>query len=426
MRNWLVILIMVLITVTFCAGQDLPSFPIGQYWQFPDARSLSLGGAGSVSLAAPGAMLYNPAALTQIDRFFAADLSFSVRKMQERRSYPLYDRFDGIITQAIYALNNNFYYQPEGAVALRLPVSSLPGLTLALGSYREIDQNYEYLEEVRNNVFGDELLAYNRIKIKGGLQRYSGAVAADLPFLAGLSVGLQAGILDGSLDYNKQVDVLASGQQVILADNNRTLDNTPLVLSLGSIYQVNERIRVGADVALPYTVKYKAMLSQDIIGREEIQYPLRLNAGFEYRAQQILQARLELDAGYEFWSNTEYTSDIGGVVSPTEELSDVFYLRAGVEHVFYNKIPFRVGMQYRNAYQARGTTQTLLSAGTGFFGHGWQLDVAGALSRLSYRWPDLFDDAQILGVTIPVRSDLDTVDETTFWGMATLKVSIDR
>ena len=114
MRNWLVIIIMVLITVTFCAGQDLPSFPIGQYWQFPDARSLSLGGAGSVSLAAPGAMLYNPAALTQIDRFFAADLSFSVRKMQERRSYPLYDRFDGIITQAIYALNNNFYYQPEG------------------------------------------------------------------------------------------------------------------------------------------------------------------------------------------------------------------------------------------------------------------------------------------------------------------------
>jgi hypothetical protein len=168
------------------------------------------------------------------------------------------------------------------------------------------------------------------------------------------------------------------------------------------------------------------MLSEDIIGREEIQYPLRLNGGFEYRAQQILQARLELDAGYEFWSNTEYTSDIGGIVPTTEELSDVFYLKAGVEHIFYNKIPFRVGMQYRNAYQARGTTQTLLSAGTGFFGTGWQLDVAGALSRLSYRWPDLFDDAQILGITIPVRSDMDTVDETTFWGMVTLKVSLDR
>ncbi|MEJ2634276.1 MAG: hypothetical protein P8184_03160 [Calditrichia bacterium] len=200
MKNRPLILVLLLISAIFVFGQDYPSFPIGQYWQFPDARSLSLGGAGSVSLNAPGAMLYNPAALTQIQNPVEGALSLSIRKLDERRSFPLYDRFDGIVAQGIYAINNNWYFRPQGAVAFRLPFAGLNNLTFAAGSFTEIDQNYNYLEEVRQNIFGDSLVAYNRIEFNGALQRYGVAAAAPVDLLPGFSLGVQAGVLQGSLD----------------------------------------------------------------------------------------------------------------------------------------------------------------------------------------------------------------------------------
>ena len=133
-------------------SQNYPTFPVGQIWEFPDARSMALGGAGSVSYNAPGALILNPASLVQIDQQLALDISVNMRKLEERRSYPLYDRFDGFLTNATYAINNNWYPQLQGGISLKLPVKILPGLILAGGIYPHIDYQYSYLEEVRENV----------------------------------------------------------------------------------------------------------------------------------------------------------------------------------------------------------------------------------------------------------------------------------
>ncbi len=424
MRNSALYLILTLMMVAFGFAQNYPSFPVGQYWQFPDARSLALGGAGSVSLDAPTAMFYNPAALTGIDHSVKGNVSLNLRKLEERRAYPLYDRFDGVTARGIYAINNNWYLRPEGTVAAAVPQSFLPGLTVAAGSFTEIDQNYQYLEEVRENEFGDALLAYNRIEFDGALQRYGLALAAPLPVLPDLSLGFQAGMLDGHLDYVREVNFVNGNQNDILQRVHRTLDNTPLVLSLGGVYRANERLTAGADVVLPYTVKYRAAGAEGVVLNEEIQYPLKLNGGFEYRARQELQARLNVDVGYEFWSQADYSSEIGGVVSTTQEFVDVFVIKAGIEHIFYNKIPFRVGMQYRNSYQTRGNTRTLLSAGTGFFGNNWKVDVAGAYSQYSYRYADLFNDEIYGGTRVP-RNQKDDVDEYNLFGRISLTFFLD-
>lgn len=421
-------------------GQSHTVFPIGNYWHFPDARSLSLGGAGSVSLAAPGAMFSNPAALTHMEHPLTAEVSLHTRKMEERRSYPLYDRFDGIVGQGIYAINNNWYIRPQGAVAFRLPLQSLPKLTVAAGSFPEIEQNYSYTEEVRDNIFGDPLVAYNRIKIDGSLQRYGIAVAGALPNFPDLSFGIQAGVLDGSLDYFKKIDsVSAKVEDMVFADVNRSLDNTPVVLSAGAIYRVNNRVTGGVDVCLPYTVKYSATTVTGETMTEEIGYPLKINAGFEYRAQQELQARLNVDIGYEFWSNVNYDvtglemisssslAPFGNVVFYNENFVDVYTVKVGIEHIFFNKIPFRVGMQYRNSYQKKGTTQTLLSAGTGFMNNNWRVDVAGAFNKVTYKREDLFSDKFYVDnpETFQSRTDLDDVDELHFFGRITLSYFLD-
>ncbi len=412
-------LLILLVMVQLMLAQNYPSFPVGEYWMFPDARSLALGGAGSVSLQRPGAMLYNPAALTGISGRVTAMATLNVRKMEEHRSYPLYDRFDGVITDAIYALNNNYYYSPEGAITFRTPFATLPNLTVGVGSFIEIDQNYRYNEEVRENIFGDSLLAYNHIYYDGGLRRTSFAVAASMPFLPALSLGVQFGFLSGSLDYEAGITWVRGSRSDSLATARYRLDGTPFVISLGATYRINERVTGGLDISLPYTIGYRVRYGTAPEVREEIGYPFRINTGWEYRARQILQARLNIDFGYEFWSKSlKYVNPHNPVFNQPRDYSDVYVFKVGVEHIFFNKIPFQVGMQYRNSFQHRGTTRTLLSVGTGFLGEHWQVDVAGAVSKSEYRWPDLFDDTLYGGDRS--NSSIDTVDEYYFFGKVTL------
>ncbi len=417
-------LLILLLMVSFLLAQNYPSFPVGEYWMFPDARSLALGGAGSVSLHQPSAILYNPAALTGTTGRITAQFTMNVRKMEEHRSYPLYDRFDGVITDAIYALNNNYYYSPEGAVSFRLPFASLPQLTLGIGSFVEIDQNYKYDEEVRENIFGDSLLAYNHIYYDGGLRRYSFALAASMPFLPALSLGIQTGFFSGSLDYNAGITFVRGSRSDSLATAQYRLDGTPFVISLGATYRVNERISGGLDITLPYTITYLTRYNAGQAVQEEIGYPLRINTGWEYRARQILQARLNIDFGYEFWSRSlKYYNPNNPVFNQPREYSDVYVFKVGVEHIFFNKVPFQVGMQYRNSFQHRGTTRTMLSAGTGFMGENWKVDVAGAVSKTQYRWPDLFDDTLYGGDRS--NSSIDTVDEYYFFAKISLLYRFD-
>ena len=227
MRNKFPVLIFVLMTTNFVYSQNLLHFSIGQPMQFPDARSLSMGGAGSVSLSAPGAILYNPAALTQINRTLVMDVSLFSRKFEDRRSYPLYDRFDGFLVNSTYAINNNWYHNPQGAVAYRLPITFLTNSTIALGTYTEVDQNYTYLEEVRENIFGDPIIAYNRLEINGKLQRYAIAFAFSMPKIQGLSIGVQTSLLKGSLRSEMNVNYVETSEKVVIYDLDGKLDNSP-------------------------------------------------------------------------------------------------------------------------------------------------------------------------------------------------------
>jgi hypothetical protein len=257
------------------------------------------------------------------------------------------------------------------------------------------------------------------------LRRYSAAIAGAIPPLPGLSLGIQAGLLQGNVDYGEEINYVQENQTLVLVDQSRELKNTPLVLSVGTVYRASERISAGLDIVLPYSVKFKSISSGNELN-ETIEYPLKINGGFEFRARQKLQARLNVDIGYEFWSGKKYSSQIGGNIPTTQKFDDVFYFKTGIEHIFFNKIPFRVGAQYRTSYLSRGTTQTLLGAGTGFFRNAWHVDVSGAFSKISYPWDDLFDDALFVDdPNFQSRIDPDTVDEITLFILLSVKYTID-
>ena len=108
MRKCITIIFLNLIFSGVVFSQTYTAFPVGEYWRFPDARTLGLAGAGSISNTTGGSLSLNPAALSKNQLKLALQLTGAVRKLEERRSYPIYNRIDDVIEQGIYVINNNW------------------------------------------------------------------------------------------------------------------------------------------------------------------------------------------------------------------------------------------------------------------------------------------------------------------------------
>ncbi len=417
--------------LTFLAGsifsQNFIAFPVGEYWHFPDARTLGLAGAGSVSNSAIGALLMNPAAMAANKPGLQVNVATRARSLEERRSFPIFDRFNDINQFGIYAINSNWFANFQGGIQYNLDIASFPWLkSVAAGAFEEVDQSYEYNEEVRENVFPDDPLAINRIKFDGQLTRYS--FGAAFRIAEPLDIGFQIGILQGDLDQIRTISFINDDTRNRRENSFRSLDNIPLITSFGAVYRVNPYLSLGGQFQLPYSVNYDVNFDFGgdtfvpiLPAKESIEYPQQATVGVEYRGQQALQARLNVDVTYEWWSGTDQqiateNPDI------SNGLDDVVKIKAGIEHIFFNQIPFRVGVQYRTSFLERTNARIMFAAGTGFMGKLWQIDLSGGFSRLDYRFPDLFDD-RIFGGDRSA-SNIDNVEESFFFGMATLKMNL--
>ena len=381
-------------------------------------------GAGSVSNTTAGALTLNPAAMAGHAAGLHAQGVVTSRSLEERRAYPVFDRFEDINNFGIYVSNNNWFYDIQGGLQYNFNLAAFPYLkALAVGRYSELDLNYGYLEEVRENIFGDRLLAYNQLNIDGRLTRYS--VGAAFEITSHLHIGLQAGMLTGRLENSRSVDFIENDNRDLYAAADREMDGSPILASFGATYAVTPHFTLGSHLRLPYSVDYNvsSYTSPDKSGAlsssETIDYPMQWTAAFEYRGRHELQTRLNVDFSYEWWSQSDYTVD-GRALATTFE--DAIIIKTGIEHIFFNQIPLQFGLQYRTLFQRRSDTRTLVSAGTGFRGDRWQVDLAGGISRLDYRQADLFDDALYGGDRS--NSPTDSVDERFFFGLLTLRVDI--
>ncbi len=413
-------------------SQTFPVFPVGEYWQFPDARTLGLAGAGSVSQTGVAALRLNPAAMAANPAGIHAAVATRARSLEERRSFPVFDRFQDINQFGIYAINTHWFANFQGGVQLNPAIAAVPFLrAIAVGAFEEVDLSYDYREEVRQNVFPDPPLAENRIRLEGKITRYS--LGAAFRIIDPLDVGVQVGFLQGDIQRERSIAFFTNPAQNVTEISRRERRNTPVVASLGAVYRVNPYVTLGGHVQLPYSIDYdlsypvaEGVNPATLPATESLEYPRQLTVGLEYRGQQALQARLNVDVSYEWWSDTEQQLAVTNA-DIANGLDNVIKIKAGIEHIFFNQVPFRVGMQYRTSFLERSTARILFAAGTGFRGNpdarhsAWQIDLSAGFSRLDYRFPDLFDEQIFGGVS---RANLDRVEESLFFGVATLRVNI--
>ncbi len=415
MKHWQSIFITILALLTVANGQTYLDFPLGTRWGFTDARTLGMGGAGIASLGGSASLLHNPATLGLQSAGIQIQVHPTLRKLQETRAYPLYNRIDDVIYQSIYAANNHYYTTWQGGISWK-PQTPILNRLVAVGAgiFTERNLDYRYTEEVRENVFGDSLLARNQITYEGTIRRLT--LGAAVRVVSWLQVGLQLGVLRGNMVHDSAISFYRGTHTDVRAIQNWDLQNTPVVFSTGALVTVTPHLTLGGVVQFPYTMQYQQLPANETV---ELDFPLELSVGMEYRARQELQTRLNIDFTYAFWSRT--TSRRGGMPY-LPLLQDSWVIKAGLEHIFFNRIPFRTGIQYRTSPRDRGTVRTAITAGTGFLGSGWQVDVAGGFSSLEYKYPDLFDDSLYGGSR--VASTLDTVHELQFFGRISLTVNV--
>ena len=448
------ILLMVLMISNLIA--QVPNLTLSQIYygsarEFPNARALALGGSGLAGgLAVHGAML-NPALLATNEKQIQGSVSGYIYYLEEDRAYPYYDNFGGFVDFGNYVYNSNTYGDFTISTIVKLPVLAAYNFNLGLGINSLLDYNYDYLEEVRSTSFGDALLGYNRINSDGIWREINLSVGFNL--MPPLAFGLKLGFITGSVSQQYEifpVDVAQNnnGQKQM---TETELNNTPINVNLGGYYRLNPQFSIGASIKLPLTVKTEntfqimtnlsypggGLLPPDqlVPGLEgsagpydstaqssyvrKLEYPLTLAVGLEYRFTNILEARINADFAYTFWS--DFKDDLNSDLI----FSDTYVFKVGLEHIFFDQLPFRVGFQYQPLKENRDYTRVVLTAGVGLIFDQFELDLSGGLENMTTNQLDLFDD----GLYPPLVSRTDVVDrvQTNYlYGMIEFRIGLDN
>ncbi len=362
-----------------------------------NARSLSLGHTGVVS--EPLAIALNPALSSEVKNLLLAT-SLRVTQISENRAFPVHDSFEGFLTYNTYAMNTNYYDDFYFAVVKGFNHKYLPAIGLAYYPFSNF--RYDYKEEIRGqeDPNKDQLLARNLIKASGGINALSLSLSRGItPWLG---VGASLNILRGTAEKSRETDSLNTPQ----TDLREVLKNRSLKgsnISLGLTYKPSGRIRFGLCYRSKPTIEgdhhYQDFLGDSLIADTTLSYsltyPWGVNFGIEYRPRSKLQTRVYLETEFIRWSKLRAEPKDTSLL----KLRDVWEIKGGVEHIFFNQIPARFGFLYQPSPFGRDMAISSFTFGTGFETKGIKIDLGGEIGNREYRQDDLFPDS------LPPRKD---------------------
>jgi hypothetical protein len=117
----------------------------------------------------------------------------------------------------------------------------------------------------------------------------------------------------------------------------------------------------------------------------EVHVPYRVQGGASYRPRNTLRTTFVMDAVWQPWTELR---DPALAQAPAHDAWDV---RFGLEHVYANTLPGRIGFRYTRAPQQAGADRVTFTFGMGFALEPFQLDVSGEVGKMTSRqdplWP---------------------------------------
>lgn len=361
------------------------------------ARSLAMGSTGISLRQGSDALILNPAALVPGLQGLQLDLTGTLLHTSEDRLVPLYDSFDSYVDDAVVALNRNVYGNAEGGAVWRLP-SEHP-MAIGVGFFNRYEFAYDYFEEARDpdsqSQPRDRIIEEREIAVEGSLWSVSAGYGAEI--VPRVQFGLA-----GHRYFGEPKRTVAI---VNYDTDSRESDTVEQSLggwgwSVGAWGRPSERIDLGVSFEGPFSVDGDYLHQQQTVTgtadtttttalSRSIDYPGALRFGFTYHPRNRLNANFAVEFERRFWESLD--TPTASVFGDSLRLRDTWDLRVGLEHVFYNDLPLRLGFRYLENYADSESARSIYSVGMGYRLGRLGLDVTGMYARQTSRQPFLFD-----------------------------------
>jgi hypothetical protein len=288
------------------------------------------------------------------------------------------------VDEAAIALNDHTYPSFEGGVTYDPGWST--GWIFAAAVHDRYDPRYDYQDERRTTATTDVIVAERFIRTRGLL--HAASLGAAVPLPGRTSLGLALHRYFGTLEDRDALVPHGTTSGAVVTERERRLRGYSA--TVGATARLDERLTLALAVETTARLDADATETRDdsvvvqVSGRD-VRLPWRLQAGMAYRPRNTFRTTFALDVVYQPW--TELRDDlIAG-----QALMDTWDVRLGVEHVYYNALPGRIGFRYLRSYQLREADLAALTFGIGYRVVGFDLDVAAEIGRrVSYQdplWP---------------------------------------
>ena len=400
------LLFIIVFGLNLVLGQEYFStfFPVNN---FPmGARSMAMGGSrlGSVSNPAVGSF--------GKPLYFSFDISR--RSYTEKRSFPVIDMFDDVVTQNVYVLNRPAFSSFSWTLGndftkyFKLPIS------ISVSGSPFWDMRYDYSEEVRASlgpgVYNrDPVVGYHLINVDGMIQVLRLGLAAKVGSKVRVGLSLES-LYENDLSYESGVHVI--DQDDALAGDTTMMHNISLSIdqvmrpSLGGIIDLKKDLSLGlsfkpsADIifqtgGLVPTVNEKTQLPglsfSDSTSRYTVSLPQALNFSMSARLDNPTKTTVTGGFTYLDWENHD-TQTVNHTLVDTVNFKyqSTIGISFGVEHWILNKTPFRFGFIYSESPFGSEFEITKVSIGSGWVYDNISVDVAAIFGSVEYMYNDLF------------------------------------
>ena len=431
LKNKIITLSFFLISIIF--GQQYFSPLIPNNYFSSDAAYLAKGG------------IYSGPFSKHIFNRYGESLNFEAdiirNSFTERRSVPVIDMFDDVVTQNVYSLNRPAFTSLSWSLSGSLNEKFNIPISFSLSDAPFWDFRYDYNEEVRASlgpgVYNrDPVVGYHLINVDGAIRSLEFGVSTNVGSNVKLGFNFE-NLYEDDIIYTSGVNVI--DEDDALASDTTNIRSISLSaenesrFTLGATYDLKKNVSFGLSFTPSTTINFS---SDGFIPVLDERSQLPKFTFSDSSSNYNISLPREISMGFSIQvNNPTKTSIIGGLVLKDWDVYDEYIVEhnsidtikfnyqstlgfsLGVEHIILGKTPLRFGFIYSESPLGEEFEITKFTIGSGWVYENISLDVSAVFGATDYRYEDLFQTAS------QEDSFLDRVDESSAVLKATIKYS---
>ena len=431
LKNKIIALSFFLISIIF--GQQYFSPLIPNNYFSSDAAYLAKGG------------IYSGPFSKHIFNRYGESLNFEAdiirNSFTERRSVPVIDMFDDVVTQNVYSLNRPAFTSLSWSLSGSLNEKFNIPVSFSLSDAPFWDFRYDYNEEVRASlgpgVYNrDPVVGYHLINVDGAIRSLEFGVSTNIGSNVKLGFNLE-NLYEDDIIYTSGVNVI--NEDDALASDTTNIRSISLSaenesrFTLGATYDLKKNVSFGLSFTPSTTIKFSSdgfvpvldersqlpkFTFSDSSSNYNISLPREISMGFSIQVNNPTKTSINGGLILKDWDvYDEYIVEHNSIDTIKFNYQSTLGFSLGVEHIILGKTPLRFGFIYSESPLGEEFEITKFTIGSGWVYENISLDVSAVFGATDYRYEDLFQTAS------QEDSFLDRVDESSAVLKATIKYS---